>query len=122
MSKIRAWWDDRKTAAVFYAVPVARAGRGHRPSDLTYRSYRDGLTERTGDAGESRRLIRQWAATWPDAFSYNPWWAYGNARSGARPSDLHDRALPQLRALAADNLRLAGLLDEIDRGRERGGA
>ncbi len=27
MSKIRAWWDDRKTAAVFYAVPVARAGR-----------------------------------------------------------------------------------------------
>lgn len=34
-------------------------------------------------------------------------------------ADLHDRALPRLREQAATNSRLAALLDEIDRGRER---
>lgn len=33
--------------------------------------------------------------------------------------DLYTQALPQLRELAADNPRLRGLLDEIDRGRRR---
>lgn len=33
--------------------------------------------------------------------------------------DLHDRALPQLREQAATNPRLAALLDEVERGRQR---
>lgn len=39
-------------------------------------------------------------------------------RQAARPGmDLHGRALPQLRAMAADRPRMAARLAEIDRGR-----
>jgi len=51
-------------------------------------------------------------AMWPERLS--------GQQQDARPGmDLHDRALPQLRAMAVDNPRLGALLDEVDRGRER---
>lgn len=48
------------------------------------------------------------------------WPARPRGQRDARPGvDLHDRALPQLRAMAADRPRLGALLDEVERGRER---
>ncbi len=41
-------------------------------------------------------------------------------RSDRGRGDLHDRALPELREVAVSNPRLAALLDEIERGQERG--
>ena len=43
-----------------------------------------------------------------------------NRESDRGRADLHERALPVLRDAAASDPRLAALLDEIERGRERG--
>jgi hypothetical protein len=73
------------TCLAFYAVPVCRAGGGYRAAGVSYESWVTGALEAlrhidpAATRADARRTVRMLARRWPQAFSYNPWWAVHTA-------------------------------------------